>query len=400
MHYSNLPKYKIKNFIYLLLIFPILFLSLNRVSAVSVGMQETDLSPGGEVTTLHTASDGSVFLINNNNELWVFTTNDWNYSHYLGIGGDNLADIAIESPTKIWWTDNGTNFGSFNLTTNTMETWEISESTTGNSPNLGPIVFNDGFIWMPTWFGPTFGMFRFNISTEVLELFPFTGGSFSSDLIYSDGFLWSLDWFKQSLMMFDIDTGELVKITPDPAREIFDTANIQTDGSVVWWTEDNVGGAVVSYDLDLEVMTAYQLPDSPAPRNLSILDGFVWYSDENGTIGRIDPDQAINVQIEFVVTPYPEPLVPESYALSGPITSALNPPTTGIFPFTDFDSDFSEENGYQVYPLPEGAAPWGIATINDFVIVADNGRQKLIRFSLEASPDDDESQFLPLILMP
>lgn len=399
MNYRNLLKQEVNYSICLFMILPILFLSMSQVSAVSVEMQETDLSPSGEASTFHIASDNSILLVDDNNELWVFNAVDWQYIHYEGVGGDNLADIAIESPTKIWWTDNGTSFGSLDLNTHTFKVWEVSESTTGNIPNLGPIVFAEGFVWMPTWFGTTFGLFRFNISSETLDLFPYTGGSFAADMVYSDGILWSLDWSKQSLMKFDIDTGALVKITPNPAREIYDTANVQVDGSTVWWTEDKMNGAVISYDSGLSAMAAYQLPENTDPRNLCLQDGLVWYSNENGTIGRIDPDQATSASLDFMVTTYPEEITPESYDVTGPITSTISSPSTGGFSFTGFDSDFSEGDGLQVYTLPESAVPWGIIVINDFVIVADNGRQKLIRFPLEDLSGDEEFQYLPLILM-
>ena len=355
--------------------------------AVNLRIDEASLSLGLVATTIHKGPDNRLFIRDDGNQMWAVNPASGAYQHYTGLGGDNLADIAFESSIKLWWTDNGVNFGTFNLSTNQQQTWENSLTIpSGDLFNLGPVGVYGDYIWLPSFWGPQFGIFRFSPASDEICLYAYDYGLNASDLVELGGYLWTLDWAKDYLMKFDPDTSNHYRYTLGGG--IAGYQKLLSDGSQLWWSEAHTGGdVIVSFDPSSKGTVTYDLSDTTDLYNISLHGGEVWYTDENGVVGRLDPDAAAGTSSTLTETSYGT-ITPECETLSDPSSATLSP-ASGTFSWTDGTVSMSEiKTGLKEYALPSAAVPWGIAGVGDFILVSDNGRQKLLRLPTEDQPVD------------
>jgi streptogramin lyase len=126
-----------------------------------------------------------------------------------------------------------------------------------------------------------------------------------------------------------------------------------------------------------------------------VRDESVWYTEEDqGTLGVLDPAQASGTTATLVsgaldVTPACSNL--------GAGTTATLPTQTGTLAWTSGTLEPRiDTGGFAVYELPAGSSPYGLAAGEDFLWVADRGRQKLLRIALP----DTHTLYLPMVLQP
>ena len=338
--------------------------------------QETDLYPGGSAAGLHIGLDGNLFIVDRDDELWMVNPETGDYQDYYGFSGVDLMDIVQTDTNTIWWTLSDTVFGNLNLATNTVESWDL-ETVYEDLINLNAIVYVNDLIWLAPYYGPNHGLLSFEASTRNLCLYE--SPMFASDLILHDGLLWVINWNEDSLMSMDPSSGRLIQYH-DSGWDIHTyDANLQSDDNLLWWTEDDVNGNILSFDPDTSIATSYELPVGGQPRNLTYLNEEVWYTNANGSIGRISPDfedkttKTLNeVVIQETITPVCVPL--------GAPETIESEPDAGTFDWNEVEGTIAmPSTGLQAYSLPDGAEPFGIASTSDEIWVSDPGRQKLIR---------------------
>jgi streptogramin lyase len=351
-----------------------------------VPLQEAGLDTYGEVTRIYAADERSLFVVDSINQLWQVDPQTGGYRNYLGLGMDYLADIALTGGDLVWWADYTSYFGFVNLSTDQVKIWNVDLLNPGGAdkPNLGPVAFYNNFVWLASWnTGFDYGVYRFNPSTEQLCLYPFPdGGLFATDLAVHDGLLWALDWGRDRLFSMDPITGRLLAYDTD--RDVRMFANLVSQDNLFWWAEDIDGGAVVRFDPSTNLMTVFNLTGGTYPRNLAVRGGVVWFTDKNGAFGRLDPATAVGTTATLAAQVLSEGITPQCTILGAPISFPL-PPETGTFSWSNFDSMMTDTmQGIELYALPEGAEPFGIAGTANFVWVSDQGRQKLVRMPLDA----------------
>ena len=394
---------KLKGVIFLFLFVFVATLAL-PVSAVVFTFEETGNYPdglyaSGSVAGIYPMDENTLFVVDDSTELWKVNSQTGDYFDYFPIGGYNLADLVLSSENQLWWTDNTYYFGSLNLINHEIREWYIDITDYDDQPlNLGPVTAYNGKIWLASWEAATYGVFSFqpppSVSRELcLYKFPNSpGGLDAADLLAFDDYLWMLDWDVNSLYRMNPEDGNLIRYSLN--RDIREYANLKTDGSLLWWAEDQLDGAVVSFNPQNAAMIVYSLPAGSQPRNIYLRGGKVWYTDYSGSFGQLDPLQATGQTVTLVATTAADNIVPECSVLSNsdPSTASF---IIGTFSWTENSGNLDQpQNGLDVYSLPQDAAPFGIAASGNFIWVSDRGRQKLIRVPLE----DDFAVFLPLIL--
>ncbi len=372
----------LKIFTIIFTVLSILFL-INTSSAAADGvivpLQETSLYSGGNAAGIYVGIDGDLFIVDRQDELWMIDPETGNYRDWWGIGGVELMDIIQTQSNMVWWTISDTVFGNLNLETNAVQSWDLAYYF-DNPLNLGSLSYQDGYLWLAPYYAPYDGILRFNLSTYDLCLYQ--SPIYASDLIIFDGMLWMTNWQNDSLMRMDPETGRLAKFATGGDIHTIDS-NLKTDGTQLLWTEDVLNGQIVSLDPDSHTMTAFDLPDGEQPRNLALRGGKVWYTNANGSFGRLDPNTAgkeSSIVAEQVVK---TSMTPECITLDGPFTSIASREPDGTFSWLDINSTKTGRlTGILSYNLPEGSAPFGITGTLDHIWLTDPGRQKLIRMPM------------------
>lgn len=357
--------------------------------------QETDLYPGGSAAGIHIGLTGDLFIIDRDDELWMVNPDTGEYKDYYSFSGVDLMDIVQTDTNTIWWTLSDTVFGNLNLDTNTVESWDL-DLVYENLINLNAIVYVNDLLWLAPFYGPNHGLLSFEASTQTLCLYE--SPMFATDLILHDGMLWLTNWHEDSLMSMDPSNGQLIQYG-DSEWDIHTVdVDFRADGSLLWWTEDVVNGNIFSFDPDTRIATTYELPAGEQPRNLALREGEIWYTNAQGSIGRISPDftdKTTKLLSEVVIE---ETITPVCVTLGAPETNESEP-DTGTFDWNAIEgSIMAPSTGLQTYSLPDGAAPFGIASTADEIWVSDPGRQKLIRMAIPDDQSDRYYVFLPLVI--
>jgi hypothetical protein len=378
-------------------IFMMTFLLANSfpAGAQTIPLQETDLYPGGQAAGIYTKMDSTLFIVDQELELWVVNPQTGAYLDYYPVGGDTLMDISFSEGDMLWWADDGTIFGNLNLTTNVVQSWSVDDlNPDSESLNLGPVIYDNNQVWLASWYGPKFGLFRFNPGTQNLCLYHFPPGLFAADLIAQDDVLWMIDWSSDSLLRMDPANGNLVKYPTGRNIQMF--ANLQSNGSQLWWTEDILNGDLIRFNPSTDSMTNYNLPVGEHPNKLNLLADKIWYTNKNGSFGVLNPILANSNTVTLTALVLADTITPECIVLGTPYTDQVDP-VEGILDWTEASSTMTaSQTGLHVFSLPTGAAPWGIKGAGNFMWISDPGRQKLVRMSLEDVPLNFQI-YLPLI---
>lgn len=392
-----------KNGFILLFINILLLLLLTQFStqAASVPIQETDLTSWGNATGIHEAVDGTLYVVDREMILHQVNPQTGSYTKFYPVGWDALMDITLAGEEGLWWTDEATYFGDLVLSSGNMKIYEIIEEDFHpyeESLQLGPVIYTDDLVWLASWFGPKFGMFSYQQTTNHLCLYSFessNNGLFAADLIYHDGLLWMIDWFKNALISMDPTNGRLVRYLPN--TDINPDANLKSDGSLLWWTENTTDGDLVRFDPATSSLKTFDLPLGERAKNLTLEGDVVWYTNHNGSYGRLDPAKAAGTPTTLTGQVIAESITPVCVEMDPPYTDTAAK-ETGTFSWEEITSTITKPlPGVQVFSLPTDAEPFGIATGGDYIWVSDSKWQKLVRMSLGDVPPEYEI-FIPLIL--
>ena len=375
--------------IIILFFFLFYLIILIPVIAETFQIDETSLYELGHAGSIHLSPEGKVLVVDDDNELWVINPLSGGYLDYISFGYENLADISFASENMLWWTNNVRGFGSFDLATNQMKDWSVDSTFFDEPLQLGPVALFQNYIWLPTWYGATYGIFRFNPLSSQICLYTFPGGLYTADIAVVNEQLWILDWRNipsASLYAFNPVDGNLVKYSL--GRDIGELAFLFVNGNELWWVEDKLDGAVVRFipgSSDVN-MTVYSLPVGTHPRNLFVDQELVWYSDINGSFGQLDPEQVIGSSFTMSGNNLGNLNTDSCVVLDDWEAYPLTPEPEGIISWQNNDIEMNLiQPGLKVFNLPENAAAQGIAVSNNYAWISDSGRQKLVRFPL---PDE------------
>lgn len=332
----------------------------------------------------------------------------------------DTGDVQLAPDHRIWYTDNIDQLGVFDPS-GCSDPWDVCPGNVWQFPklgpegeelNIGPLTFdNQGRVWVGHFAGSIQRLYRVNqINGTNLEYCPYDIGSYyTHDLKFHDGAIWFGDYANHRILRFEPTTTTLgyfsywqLPVDTLPVKYGLDGLVFDASGGL-WWAEMNrayIGH--LSFGTS-DTLTYYQIPGTSHPVAISIHSGKIWYSDQNGKIGQLDPTTALPISSTMVVETSPiEKNVECTTLLPVPIDGTMYYETTPIT-FDTFNPALVPETpeiGWTIYTLPEGSIPAGMAeAVGGNQIYIANGKiqiqGELIRFTL---PEDQYKVFLPLIL--
>ena len=390
---------KMKNLaVIVIIIFFSLFLIPGYASADRGTVQLIWDSLGYSTAGVQIAPDGSIFVLDQENEIWKIDPSTGDYEGYWAISDYELSDMALKDSETVWWTDGSQMFGFLVMGTGEIKFWDTYDVFT-NNPQFGPLVYEQGSVWLADSLSSYNGIYHFNPQSDELCMYKnMSSGIHAADLVMLDEDVWALDWFLNSLMRFDPDSGVWTRF--DIGREIGLNGMLQTDGSYLWAAEDVDDGAILRFDPASLALTVYHLPDGEQPLHFVLQgDQAVWYTNYNGSFGKIDLKNFTDVETSMLTDSPGGTVTPSCADLGSPdeYTAGLDTGTLNDPPSYFVSTVTSPKTGLQSFSLDSGATPFGIAATHDFIWITDPARDELIRLPLE-SQSDESFIFLPLII--
>ena len=367
-----------------------------------------------QFTDINTGPDSNLYITDKENtDAVVLNPLTGDYKVYFLAVSQDAGDVQPAPNGRIWYTDNRDQLGVFDPTECSTE----YESCGGNVwtfpklginediPNIGPLAFDgQGYGWVGVYAGAIPRLYRVNFTGGAnLEYCPYNIENYKThDIKYFNGGLWFGDYAGDRILRFDPTTKvmkawELGSLAY-PAHLAFDIR----DGSL-WWadTQSSRIGHLAFGTTD--TLTFYNIPEGVEPWSVAVQDGMVWYTDQIGKIGRLDP-AAAEEPVSTQVNPQ----------LHGPFTTTCSTLSTALTPggyfFTSSNLQFTAFNpalvptspqvGWTIYTMPGGSIPFGMAAASGAVFATDSdisstNAGKLVRFGV---PQEQYKVFLPLIM--
>lgn len=329
------------------------------------------------------------------------------------VSGDK-GDVQPAPDGRIWYTDNVEYLGVFDPTgcSNVGDpcpgkAWRFPKiGIDSDQINIGPITFdNHGRVWVGDMASSINRLYRVaQISENNLEYCSFDIGFYrTQDIKFYNDALWFGDYKYHRILRFEPDpvltsgtlTGWQLDSTAIPYGLVFDAYG------TLWWVETSGKIGHLTFGTNGR-LTYYTIPVNSYPKWISIQNGIIWYSDEDGRIGQLDPT---------IATPTSS-LPNQEMQLNDPSVTCENLASynmsatfmeTKPLTFTVFSPALVPDTsnpGWTIYTLPTGSKPAGMAAVGNQVYVADSNIStvntgKLVRFTI---PEGQYKVFLPLIL--
>jgi streptogramin lyase len=375
----------------IIFIITILVSSPISVFAGTIAFKEAVIKGSDFLSVIEYYPDGKVYLVDDEYDLlWRIEPISGNFEKFYPIGIMNV----MPDNGDIWLTDGTDSFGYFDTLLNpiTLNMWKLPDGGSGNRPELGPIVVHNSEIWMATWFSSLFGIYHFLPDTRQLCHYSINGGSFAADMVNHGDQLSILDWQNDRLIVFDMSNESVIfyDLTSYPINK---NAHLLVDNNYLWWTDDQDNGSIYQLNPTTHQIFIYPLPTGTHPIDLSELDGRIWFTEKNGSIGQMDPQKMSNNIISLIPSS-PTPLSPSCSLLDNPIPYD-GTPDTGTLSWSENSGEMSQpQTGLEFIGLIEGSVPNGITTLGDRIWVTDDGFNRIIDIKMM----EEFSVFLPLLV--
>jgi len=344
--------------------------------------QEMNLTAGGSVYEVNPDAHGNLWLSEYDaDRVWQVNLATDVYTIYEGL--PNASDARRDADGNVWWSDyDGGNLGRISLSAGTVTTWTLMEPGEGNPYG---IAFDDsGHVWVTDDDNPK--VYHFDPTSKKVDIYTYDG-LYSSYILFHDDYLWLGDYGNGS--------GQIVRL--DPAAEQSTRWQLPTgtnpvglavnNSGHIWWVDYGLDGlgSLGRLEPTENRVTTYDLPVGVHPTMVAMDGENVWYSEGGrSAFGVLNPAAAHGTST--TVVPITTTVAPSSRVIGSGVSAAV-PISTGVAVWspvvitTTYDSD-----GWQIFELPSGAYPWGIAAVEGEIYLADTGRDKLEHVSWNDSP--------------
>lgn len=275
-------------------------------------------------------------------------------------GGDGL----------IWWSDYFSAFGRINPSSGQVLYWELS----GLGLQPGGFAFDSsGRLWFTEPYGSR--LLRFNPSNNELCRFDVGGGG--RYIIAYGGKLWVGDSVARRILRFDPASNQLrwwnLSGSAAPQGLAFDA-----DGRLWWADAAPTAGKLGRLNPDSGEAVTYPLPSGAQP--VAVVPGIevIWYTDESGSAGFLDPARAAG-SAAVLSSGTSSPASTCSTVLSGSQTATK---ASGTFSFAtvNWTTVSSTPLGITAYAAPGSSAePYGMAFSDERTWTVDRVRLTLSR---------------------
>jgi streptogramin lyase len=354
-------------------------LALAGSAQAALPAQETPLTAVGKAYEVNLDSQGVLWVSDANaGEIRAVNAASGAYKVYT-VGG-TPSDARGDGAGTAWWADFGSNKLS-RLTTgnNKVTTWEIPDSIGLYSTGID----SSGDVWVSDYYAS----FLYKLDPAANELCSYAIPNFGvSEYLSTDGSrIWIGDYVNGRIVRLDGTNFTWWNLPTNSYPR-----DVALDGnSRVWWTDLNKG-YVGRLDPTAGRIITFTPPVSGTPQMLTLLGGKVWYSQQGP--GRV-------VKLDSVVASGITATVTSGSQVTSPSCSTLMPqapvditPTSGQASWTGQQyQTVLDQSGWQIYAMPAGGAPWGIAA-TDKIWLVDQGRQVLAKVS------PSSSLYLPMVI--
>ncbi len=364
-------------------------------AAADIPAEEADLNPAGEVYEVNPDAAGGLIISDYGaNEVWRVAAGGGAYTRYTGL--PTPIDARADSAGDIWWVDydSGSVLGRINVAAGTVTTWDFKDWNPDLEYSLSGLAFDSaGRVWIVEYFGATSRLYRFDPASGQLCAYAIPGGAVSNYVVQRGDVLWMANWFTDRLVRFD-PAGNGVTWWQLPAGTV---QGIALDAAGDVWLADEDADSLYRLRPGSGELTVYALPAGARPHLVAVAGQAVWYSAGGngaiGTVGRLDPATAVgdtSTPDSGSQTPGP----PTCASLGGGTTAPVASSTGTLAWSASTWTTLADAGGWQVYALPQGANPYGIAAASDHVWAGDQGRQVLSRTPVKV----EYRVLLPLIV--
>jgi streptogramin lyase len=374
------------------------------LAAAGVAVQEAALNPTGTPLELNRDAAGNLYITDfGAGEVWVVDPSTSSYTVYEGLGP--VVDARPDQGGAIWWTEwFAPVFGRIDVQAGTLTTWDLGGATIGQKPvarrgasrdarslpaarrmpatpiqdpALWGVAFDDdGGVWLPESFG--FSIYRFDPDTTELCAHSLPNGVDSAYVLFHDGVLWLGDASTQGVLRYDPSAEEATYWTVG-GSSLPNGLTLDT-GSNLWWADLGLR-ALARLEPNVDRLTTYALSPGSRPEMVAAQDGEIWFTDDGlNTVGVLDPSVATGTSTILDTETQTATVTCELLGVGTTIdldtrSGELAWSGAEVTPITDTD-------GWLVYELPSGAAPYGVTSDAAALWATDYGWQKLLRFEL------------------
>lgn len=342
-----------------------------RARANATTVEETALNPAGETYELNVDGEGNLWVSDfGAEEISQIHPATGAYTTYEGLSSPS--DARSDGSGNVWWSDSNDELWRLALGSGIVASWTLPA---GGAP-LGTAVDPAGNVWVADSTQPL--LHRFAPGTTELCSYDVPDGG-TSNYIATDGSdVWLSDYTMSRILRLAPASGEFTMW--DLPWSSYINGIAVDGGGDVWVAESADYSLLAQLEPGIDQLTAYTLPVGIWPEMLAMQGRLVWYSEDNvGTVGVLDPAAADGVTHTLAVS---SEQVTASCSILGPGSSAAAVTRSGTAAWaTSALTTVVESEGWTVYSLPAGSAPWGIAILDGDVFVVDQGRQMLVRIS-------------------
>jgi streptogramin lyase len=336
------------------------------IQASAPTFEEADLLSYSDPYEVNPAAGGVYVSDPGAGDIWHVLDSGAYTRYQLGV---EVVDAQTSASGEMWWTDALDGFGYITPSAGTVTRWAL-----GDFQNLGGLAFDQaGGVWLTQYFGRE--VYRFDPATT--ELCAYGLGAPSYYVLAGDGPVWLGQWSNDRIYRLDPAGGQATwwQIPGDNAWPV----GLAPDSAgALWWADKDLG-VLARLEPDQNRLTTYSPPLGGEPQMVALRQGRLWYTESGaGTVGVLDPALASGTTV--TVTSGSTPLEPECASLGAGTTLPVETVTGNLDWGTQSLEPSVDAGGWTVYELPAGGSPFGIAGSGGYVWVADQGRQKLMRF--------------------
>lgn len=328
---------------------------------------EGELNPDGAAFEINPDDQGWLWISDfDAGQIWGLEIASGFYEVYpvLGAPGD-----ARRVGDDLWWADGQTGIlGRVSTIDGVYTRWNVD----GVGGFYGTAVDAQGRLWAVDSVEPY--LYRLNPDAGELCAFSLPQEGNLDYLLHQAGYLYAGDDVNDRLLRLRISDSTL-DWWQLPAGSSVSGLAMDGEGDI-WYADSNLN-LLAELVLSEDKLNSYPLPQLAEPGMLAVQGGRLWFSDLKGSIGLLNP---------AAVTPSVDILDSDSIVLE-PSCDEIAIDSTGDLTITvdeltmnpDTYPTIVSSGGWQMYQMPVGASPWGIAFESGKVWVVDNGRQVLIQ---------------------
>jgi virginiamycin B lyase len=196
------------------------------------------------------------------------------------------SDVKPDASGALWWSDFLSAFGTTDPGSGLTTYWDLDAalSPSGLAPDAS------GNIWLAQ--SSAAALLRFTPSSRSLCSFEVFGASGGGDYpIFYNGMIWVGDTAANRIVRFDPATNQLRSWNLPTGSAAPKGLAFDTDGRL-WWAGQQLGqlGRLAP---DTGEAALYALSAGARPLMVAAGAGVIWYADESGKIGTLDPARAV-----------------------------------------------------------------------------------------------------------